>query len=191
MLRLLLWLLLLASITSWQKPDSIKAKTLFSYVKNLGVASIEKGYPLRLFITNNSLIPGDKILLVYAGFPQWSVETEVITHLTETNSLPISDYTTEHSYQLKPIDYELEFSAPMIAITKAEAPALIARNHLVTADLDGDSQVESFRQCTSHEGIHLTVWTGKPLQGRRRWHYYYDLSFDVEPSCKEIEYREP
>ena len=39
------------------------------------------------------------------------------------------------------------------------------------------------RSCTSHEGVHLTVWTGTPLKSQRVWHQYYYLGFDVEPSC--------
>ena len=41
------------------------------------------------------------------------------------------------------------------------------------------------RSCTSHEGVHLTVWTGIPLKSQRVWHQYYYLGFDVEPSCGE------
>ena len=41
------------------------------------------------------------------------------------------------------------------------------------------------RSCTSHEGVHLTVWAGSPLKSPRVWHQYYYLGFDVEPSCGE------
>jgi len=46
------------------------------------------------------------------------------------------------------------------------------------------------RSCTSHEGLHLTVWSGTPLESRRLWHEYYYLGYDVEPSCGEGEMRE-
>ena len=39
------------------------------------------------------------------------------------------------------------------------------------------------RSCTSHEGLHLTAWSGAPLTSRRLWHQYYYLGYDVEPSC--------
>jgi hypothetical protein len=41
----------------------------------------------------------------------------------------------------------------------------------------------SLRSCSSREGIHLTAWAGTPLQGRRLWHAYWYLGYDVEPSC--------
>jgi hypothetical protein len=54
---------------------------------------------------------------------------------------------------------------------------------LARGDLDGDGRREYFRQCTSGEGIHLSVWTGKPLTGRRRWQAYFYLGYDVESTC--------
>jgi hypothetical protein len=41
------------------------------------------------------------------------------------------------------------------------------------------------RSCSSHEGVHLTAWRGRPLEGTRVWHAYWYLGYDVEPSCTE------
>jgi hypothetical protein len=46
------------------------------------------------------------------------------------------------------------------------------------------------RTCTSSEGLHLTLWSGQPLKGRRLWHAYYYLGYDVEPSCRPEDYRD-
>jgi hypothetical protein len=56
------------------------------------------------------------------------------------------------------------------------------------ADLDGDGSLETFRACTSHEGIHLTLWLGEPLQSVRVWHGYFFLGYEVEPSCVPADY---
>ena len=48
----------------------------------------------------------------------------------------------------------------------------------------------SFRVCTSGEGMHLTAWSGKPLTGKRVWHAYHYLGYDVEPNCKPKDYQE-
>ena len=53
----------------------------------------------------------------------------------------------------------------------------------LSADLDGDGQPEYFRSCMSAEGIHFTIWTGKPLTGKLRWHQYYFLGYDVSANC--------
>ena len=32
--------------------------------------------------------------------------------------------------------------------------------------------------------MHFTVWSGKPLSGKRVWHRYHYLGYDVEADCK-------
>lgn len=54
-------------------------------------------------------------------------------------------------------------------------------------DVDGDGSLESFAQCTSAEGVHVTAWAGEPLTGRRIWYAYHYLGYDVEPTCSEAE----
>lgn len=58
----------------------------------------------------------------------------------------------------------------------------------VVADLDGDGVCETFRDCTSHEGVHLTIWSGQPLKGSRWWHAYFYLGYETEPSCVERDF---
>ena len=60
----------------------------------------------------------------------------------------------------------------------------------VRCDLEDDGTPGYFRFCTSNEGIHLTVWSGAPPEGVRRWHAYYFLAYDVEPSCSVREISE-
>jgi hypothetical protein len=59
------------------------------------------------------------------------------------------------------------------------------QNKLASIDLDNDGKPEFFRQCGSSEGLHLTIWTGKPLKGKRIWHYYYYLHYEIVPDCKK------
>ena len=48
--------------------------------------------------------------------------------------------------------------------------------------------MESYRTCTSSEGLHLTAWSGEQLRSWRLWRYYYYLGYDTEPTCKEADY---
>ena len=48
----------------------------------------------------------------------------------------------------------------------------------------------TFRVCTSGEGMHMTAWSGKPLAGKRVWHAYHYLGYDVEPNCTPKDYSE-
>lgn len=66
--------------------------------------------------------------------------------------------------------------------------AFIVEDTLLQVDLDADGQSETFRSCTSQEGLHLTLWDGDPLSSARIWHVYFYLGYDVEPSCVEADY---
>ena len=92
-------------------------------------------------------------------------------------------------------DYELEPGSPeprSPSVTVRGAGAkLIVTDSAIQADLDGDGKFETFRVCTSYEGLHLTLWDGPPLQSARLWHRYFALGYDVEPSCTEADYAEP
>ena len=57
-----------------------------------------------------------------------------------------------------------------------------------TVELTGGPPAEYFRECTSSEGLHMTVWTGKPLLGKRIWYRYFYLHYDTVPNCKKRDY---
>jgi hypothetical protein len=46
------------------------------------------------------------------------------------------------------------------------------------------------RICASMEGVHLTLWSGEPLKGRREWHAYYYAGYDMEPTCRPADVRD-
>lgn len=58
----------------------------------------------------------------------------------------------------------------------------------VSCDLEPDGPPQFFRVCASREGLHFSVWSGKPLEGTRRWRAYYYLGYDVEPDCTDGDY---
>ena len=65
------------------------------------------------------------------------------------------------------------------------AKKIEVQNKLASVDLNGDGKPEFFRLCASNEGLHLTIWTGKPLKGKRIWHSYYYLHYDTEADCEK------
>jgi hypothetical protein len=60
---------------------------------------------------------------------------------------------------------------------------------VVQAELDGEEPPETFRVCASSEGAHLTIWSGAPLVGQRRWHAYYYAGYDTEADCTPGDFR--
>ena len=77
------------------------------------------------------------------------------------------------------IDYDVG-----IAVISPAKPIQI-QDKLASIDLNDDGKADFFRRCASFEGIHFTIWTGKPLIGKRIWHYYYYLDYDTDPNCKK------
>lgn len=145
----------------------------FRYGDDVGIAVEKAGHPC-LYISNVS--PGQRVRFVTASAPQTSGEAEIVGR---------PDGTCQDSgqgYSLKVIRGALSRGAPAFVIANFNGP-LTSTDAGITADLEGDGQSESFRTCTSSEGVHLTIWKGAPLKGLRRWHSYYYLGYDVTPDC--------
>ncbi|HMO82051.1 MAG TPA: hypothetical protein PKD24_14770 [Pyrinomonadaceae bacterium] len=75
-----------------------------------------------------------------------------------------------------------------IAVIQPERPVLLEDSFAVV-DLNDDGKLEYFRRCTGFEGAHFTIWTGKPLKGKRIWHSFYYVDYDTEPNCKEKDWK--
>lgn len=75
-----------------------------------------------------------------------------------------------------------------IGVIQPERPVLLEDSFAVV-DLNDDGKPEYFRRCTGFEGTHFTIWTGKPLKGKRIWHSFYYVDYDTEPDCKERDWK--
>jgi hypothetical protein len=71
-----------------------------------------------------------------------------------------------------------------IGVVNAHNLIKVDSDGFATGDIDGDGKLEYFRDCTSKEGLHMTVWKGRPLTGIRIWHSYFHFNYDTEPDCK-------
>lgn len=79
---------------------------------------------------------------------------------------------------------EMIFGIGVIQPTKA----IQVKNNLASVDLNKDGRSEYFRSCTTNEGGYFTIWTGKPLQGKRIWQSYYYVDYGTEADCKKKDY---
>jgi hypothetical protein len=158
-----------------------EAWAAFDYRSNLGIA-VEKTNRNCLDIRNGTLAVGQKIQFVNASTPQTTGEVEVTGKVDQACTPADQSEQGLYHYEFKVIRGTLQMAAPAFALTNFTGTLTTAGTG-ITADLDGDGHPESFRSCTSSEGVHLTVWKGKPLKGRRKWHSYYYLGYDVDPTC--------
>lgn len=143
-----------------------------------------------LIASEQKIETGSKVALVVPTTPQRLVGGTVIS-VSDRRCAEISKpYTISgKSYRLSLLGDRTQLSVPAIGILTSSSQ-LHSVGSRVVGDLDGDGIEESFRSCASSEGLHLTVWSGQPLTGIRKWHSYYYLGYDVEPTCTESEVKD-
>jgi hypothetical protein len=154
----------------------------FSYEDRLGIALARNGV---VCVSRQGALfkPGEDVRLVDPSMQKWwpaVVEPAVEPCEPSTSDVPMRAVRVSVTG-----DQPVPFVGVAIQVPRTSTFQVI--NGLVVADLDGDGQREFFRSCTSVEGVHLTVWSGAPLTGQRRWHAYHYVGYDMVPSCTAAE----
>jgi hypothetical protein len=150
----------------------------FTYERNVGVV-YSAGEKVCIAIDNNELAPDTRVQIVMAGKKQGAF------------GIPIRSAGCPEFGNLTGTRYELaaETKLPLLGIVVVyPMTPLVIDQGVVRGDIDGDKKEEYFRSCTSTEGIHFTIWAGKPLKSHRRWHAYVYLGYDLEPTCTDKDY---
>jgi hypothetical protein len=164
-----------------ESPPKSQAKKVEDYASRIGIA-LQSPAGICLSIGNATLSANAPVSLITPSQPQ-SVADGVVTG--PGPGCPGAD-PDQPGYALHIQRGKVEDNLELIAVIGG--PKLSVTDHgEVIGDLDNDAQKETFRSCTSAEGVHLTVWKGQPLQGVRIWHGYYHLDYDVESKCTEAE----
>lgn len=157
--------------------------------RKLGIVAAKENL-LCLIAPATSLNIGSQVRLVLLAIPQ-KVVTGTVVSVSDRKcaELSKSHIISGEDYRLSLPHNRTHLSVPAIGILDSSHQLRRAGSKVV-GDLDGDGMAESFRSCASSEGIHLTVWSGQPLTGTRKWHSYYYLGYDVEPNCMEPEIKD-
>jgi hypothetical protein len=167
---------------SFQQSDTSGTGVLhFSFSSQLGVVS-KQSDTICLAVKNDQLNPGTPVRIVILSPKQAVLDGEVVRADPADCIQEVSSDAAMKYFEIRVFRGALVPRTPAIAIV-GEAGSLSIFRGKASGDLDGDGRREYFRQCSSAEGVHLTVWTGKPLTGRRRWHAYFYLGYDVESTC--------
>jgi hypothetical protein len=168
-------------------PCTATGKTAGTIASRLGVA-VQKSGTACLYTHNPDLANGSPLILVLLSPPQSTTKAEVVRPAPPSCSgIDTSDADLK-SYEIRSTGEAPLPATPSIAVSGFSG-RFQSRGQYVTADINKDGQPEFFRFCASSDGLHLTVWSGKPLRGKRRWHQYYYLGYDVEPNCTPAETR--
>ena len=155
-----------------------------------------------LAMASTAIQPGAKVTLVDQPLENAKVDASSIYEASVVERLS-GDCDNSHmaTNELRvegPVYYRIRTAKPgsvsgnayAIAIVEPSGPVSV-KDGKIEADLDSDGTKETFRACVSSEGAHYQVWTGEPLTGRPRWHWYVYAGYDTEPTCTEKEYFGP
>ena len=141
-----------------------------------------------LAVDGESLAYGTAITLVTPELPQQTFRATVHERLGMCERLQRAGVGGAH-YHLSDVDPG--FSELSLAIAIIGSVETRKAGGLVELIADESSESVSVRSCTSREGFHLTAWAAEALTGRRLWHLYWHLDYDVVPTCEAAEYGTP
>lgn len=158
----------------------------FDFAHNVGLAVVDDKGAACLSINNTGISPRTSLTLV-------SIDEEPTFHSVTADRRLSSPCPSALKADIAGIYYGIKVPAdlqlkpgPYVAVLSPVSQFKI-RGTEVVATLEGIPELVSFRVCTSSEGLHFTLWQGKPLLGTRVWHRYFYLGYDVEPSCKPLD----
>jgi hypothetical protein len=157
----------------------------FNFASQIGVVDLRPQGELCLTLPNANLSPGSRVQIVLLERPQAVVSAIVRRKLPGSCSGNSETSPDDSFYSLRLVNGRTETNGIGIAVVGVRNKVRVAGG-LASVDLDGDGRKEYFRACTSHEGVHLTIWSGRMLRGVSRWHQYYYLGYDVVPSCRHF-----
>jgi len=172
----------------------LSAQRKFSFSENIGVAVQDNDSSACLSVKRANIQRREYVVLICPvvpdkGFNSSIAGGEILSRYEGPVENPGINELGDSVYRVRIVRGKMVPNAAYFAVF-ASPELFSGRGAEIHGDLDGDGKPEYFRQCTSSEGVHLTIWSGRPLKGTRRWHCYFYLGYDVEPNCTEAEYEE-
>ena len=156
-----------------------------AYTPRVGIAVTTEGRTC-MAIRNANLALNSPLTLVMPNLPQSFFPAQIGS--VSDSACPITKdvdrNVTNYELHLPGGTGSIKKLVPMIAVVGAPDHFLIT-NTAVQADIQQDGKQEMFRSCSADHGVHLTVWSGTPVDGTLLWHgYYYEASNPgIGPAC--------
>src|SRR5678815_5258837 len=189
----LLCTLLVAAFACGKKPE---AASSFRFEQQIGIANLSEEREGCMAIANPSIQPNTKVILADQGAEHELTEASTVGEAIVGERIDNCDNNHLYSTELSnsgPTYYRLRLADAwkgngyVFVIVSPSGTLAVNKDRKVEGDLDGDGTKESFRMCLSSEGAHYQVWTGEPLIGKPRWHWYAYAGYDTESNCTEKE----
>lgn len=182
--------------TSLVAQVSKPAKPGFDYRTRIGIAGTGHGTTC-LAIQASQLPAGTPVALVWVpavgekGQPS-VLRAETMTRDSSACPMDVGPEFGEYEdtrYPVRLVRGQLDSTAFYFGVL-APAEQLRIRGRSIVGALDKTASRTTFRACTTNEGLHLTVWRGEPLIGRRVWHRYVHFEYDTRMLCRGPDYRQ-
>ncbi|HSU07236.1 MAG TPA: hypothetical protein VLI93_16860 [Acetobacteraceae bacterium] len=148
-------------------------------VEQIGVA-VAHGNSICFSIEHPGLPTPAAVTLILPDSPQSIAQAEITGPGPGCPGLKNSDAV---GYKLRVTRGHVHDNIVMIGVLDGEA--VLRQGRVISKRPGNNDRVETFRSCTSADGVHLTVWRGSPLSGVRLWHAYYYLGQDLVPTCTD------
>jgi hypothetical protein len=168
----------------------------FDYHSRIGIVERKEDKIYCISIPNNDVAKDETVNLIFTRKPQSTTKAVVVEKLSASCS---RTYRSEGGFSF----YSLKLGDEVVTrLTKTEdmrgvgiaiiglSKPIIIKKGTASVDIDGDGSKEYFRQCAGIEGIQFSVWKGIPLKGKRVWSQYFYLGYDVEPNCKDKDFKD-
>lgn len=137
---------------------------------------------------DTTLLPDTRVTIVFTGHPQHSAIGRIRSR-EKLPCIPGPPMPPPDSIQYvaeMPRDTSDRLGIPVVLLGSVAKP--VQRGDTVTIEIEPGQPPIRFRYCASTEGLHATAWAGTPIKSSRRWHAYYYLGYNVDPTCTEAEY---
>jgi len=181
------WVVLIVACRGEQ--GSFTDDSPFDYKTRMFVADEDSSGTFVCFAAKDTtILPGTRATIVFTGFPQHSAVGRV-TSRAKLPCIPGPPMPPMDSMQYiaeMPHDTSDRIGVPLVLLGRVAEP--VQRGDTVTIAVEPGQPPIRFRVCASTEGLHTTAWAGAPITSPRRWHAYYYLGYDVDPTCDEKEY---
>lgn len=161
----------------------------FDVVRNIGLLAAKQQAEFCLSIKNPALKRGQEITLIWVPVEDHLFKPEIrYGRIVEKLSEPCDPVNQNQDDATYRVDAgKLERGRVYFAIVGRQNQLTISGGKV--RGIVGAVEM-SFRSCTSMEGIHFTIWRGEALTGKRLWHDEYYLGYDVEPNCKDEDFKD-